>query len=53
MLASKGVDTEKMWKDVARSLDDIDLISKSLNEKLKLKVERTPTSYRVLDGTPE
>ena len=36
MLASKGVDTEKMLKDVARSLDDIDAISKSLNEKLKL-----------------
>ena len=36
MLASKGVDTEKMWKDVARSLDDIDAISKGLNEKLKL-----------------
>ena len=35
MLASKGVDTEKMWKDAARSLDNIDTISKSLNEKLK------------------
>ena len=36
MLASKGVDKEKMWKDVARSLDDIVAISKDLNEKLKL-----------------
>ena len=36
MLASKGVDTEKMWKDVARSLDDIDATSKGLNEKFKL-----------------
>ena len=36
MLASKGVDTEKMWKDVARSLDDIDETSKGLNEKFKL-----------------
>ena len=31
MLASKGVDTKKIW-----SLDDIDTISKDLNEKLKL-----------------
>ena len=36
MLASKGVDEEKMWKDVARSLDDIVAISKDLNETLKL-----------------
>ena len=36
MLTSKGVDKEKMWKDVARSLDDIVAISKDLNEKLKL-----------------
>ena len=31
MLPSKGVDTKKIW-----SLDDIDTISKDLNEKLKL-----------------
>ena len=36
MLASKGVDTEKMSKDVAISLDDIDAISKGLNEKFKM-----------------
>ena len=37
MLASKGVDTEKTWKDVARGLDNTDAISKGLNEKLMLK----------------
>ena len=36
MLASKGVDTEKIWKDVATGLDNIDAISKGLNEKLML-----------------
>ena len=29
MLAPKRVDTEKMWKDVARSLDDIDTYQKA------------------------
>ena len=36
MLTSKGVDLEKMWREVARSLDDIDEVSKILNEKLSL-----------------
>ena len=36
MLASKGVDTEKIWKDAATGLDNIDAISKGLNEKLML-----------------
>ena len=36
MLASKGVDLEKMWREVARSLNDIDKVSKILNETLRL-----------------
>ena len=36
MLASKGVNLEKMWREVARSLNDIDEISKKLNKKLSL-----------------
>ena len=36
MLASKGIDSEKMWREVARSLDEIDEVSKILNEKLSL-----------------
>ena len=34
MFASKVVDSEKMWREVARSLDDIDEVSKILNKKL-------------------
>ena len=34
MLASKGVDLEKMRREVARNLDDIDEVSKILNKKL-------------------
>ena len=36
MLASKGVDSEKMWREVGRSLDDVDKVSKILNKKLSL-----------------
>ena len=36
MLASKGVNSEKMWREVARSLNDIDEVSKKLNKKLSL-----------------
>lgn len=34
VLASKGVDLEKMRREVARNLDDIDEVSKILNKKL-------------------
>ena len=36
MLASKGSDTQKMWREIARSLDDIEEVSKKLNEVLNL-----------------
>ena len=34
MHTSKGVDSEKMWREVGRSLDDVGKVSKRLNEKL-------------------
>ena len=34
MLAYKGVDSEKTWREVGRSLDDVDKVSKRLNENL-------------------
>ena len=36
MLASKGIDGEKMWQQVSRSLDDIIKINTSANRKLKI-----------------
>ena len=36
MLASKGVDSEKMWKDVSRSLDCITDITSTINNKLNI-----------------
>ena len=39
MFASKGVDLEKMWREVAKSLDDIDEVSKIWNKKLSLHDE--------------
>ena len=36
MLASKGIDIEKMWQQVSRSLDDIIKINTSANRKLRI-----------------
>ena len=36
MLASKGIDSEKMWRQVSRSLDDIIKINTSANQKLRI-----------------
>ena len=36
MLASKGVDSQKMWRDVSRSLDSITDITSTINEKLNI-----------------
>ena len=37
MLASKGIDSEKMWHQVSRSLDDIIKINTSANRKLRIR----------------
>ena len=36
MLSSKGIDIEKMWQQVSRSLDDIIKINTSANQKLRI-----------------
>ena len=36
MLTSKGSDTEIMWRNVSRSLDDIINVTKSVNDKLHI-----------------
>ena len=36
MLASKGIDSQKMWRQVSRSLDNIIKINASANQKLKI-----------------
>ena len=36
MLASKGIDSEKMWRQVSRSLVDIIKINTSANRKLRI-----------------
>ena len=36
MLASKGIDSEKMWRQVSQSLNDIIKINTSANQKLRI-----------------